>query len=161
PASARWGGIAIIAAALALRMFGSYYHIVTFDLVSIIPLMVGIFVVAGGWPTLRWAAAPLAFLLFIIPLPTKAERTLVVPLQSVATKASTYTLQTIGVPDTFNEGNSILIGDGIHLNVEEQCSGLRMGTIFLAMAVALVMITDGSWWEKSIIVLSAIPIAVG
>jgi exosortase len=161
PNSARWAGIGIIAAALALRMFAAQYHIVTFDIVSIIPLLAGIFVVAGGWPSLRWAAAPLAFLLFMIPLPTKVERALFIPLQSVATKTSTYTLQTIGVPDTFNEGNSILIGDGIHLNVEEQCSGLRMGTIFLAMAVALTMITDGSWWEKAFIILSAIPIAVG
>jgi exosortase len=160
-ASARWGGLAIIGLSLLLRLFAAYYHIVTFDLISIIPLMVGIFVIAGGWPSMRWAAGPLAFLLFMIPLPTRAERQLFIPLQSVATKASTYTLQTIGIPDTFNEGNSILIGDGIHLNVEEQCSGLRMGTIFLAMAVALTMITDGSWWEKSIIVLSAIPIAVG
>jgi len=159
--SARWGGVAIIAGSLLLRLFAAYFHIVTFDLISIIPLMVGIFVLAGGWPCMRWAAAPLAFLLFMIPLPTKAERNLFVPLQSIATKASTYTLQTIGVPDTFNEGNKIWIGDGIQLNVEEQCSGLRMGTIFLAMAVALTMITDGSWWEKSIIVLSAIPIAIG
>jgi len=159
--SARWSGVGIIAASLALRLFAARYHIVLFDVISIIPLFIGIFVVAGGWPSMRWAAAPIVFLIFMVPLPTRAERALFIPLQSVATRASTYTLQTIGIPDTFNEGNAILIGDGIKLNVEEQCSGLRMGTIFLAMAVALVMITDGSWWEKAIIVLSAIPIAVG
>ena len=38
----------IIAGALALRMFAAYYHIVTFDIISIIPLLGGIFVVAGG-----------------------------------------------------------------------------------------------------------------
>src|SRR3954468_64608 len=41
--SARWAGIGIIAASLALRMFGAYFHIVTFDILSIIPLLVGIF----------------------------------------------------------------------------------------------------------------------
>ena len=156
----RWGGVAIIGAGLALRLIGSFYHIVTFDMVSIIPVLIGVFVVAGGWSVLRWAGPPLAFLLFMIPLPTAAERSMLIPLQSVATKISTYSLQTLGVPDAFNQANRISIGNGIELNVEEACSGLRMATIFLAMAVALTMISDRSWWEKAIVILSAIPIAL-
>jgi exosortase len=156
----RWWGVGIIAAGLALRLFATYFHFVMLDMLSIIPVLVGVFVVAGGLSVLRWAGPPLAFLIFMIPLPTVGERSLFVPLQSVATRISTFTLQTLGVPDAFNQGNRILIGNGIELNVEEACSGLRMATIFLAMAVALTMITNRSWWEKAIVILSAIPIAL-
>jgi exosortase len=160
--SVRWCGVGIMVSGLVLRLFASYHHLVTPDMLSIIPVLVGIFVIAGGWSALRWAGAPLAFLVFMLPLPVKAERGLLNPLQSVATTMSTYTLQTMGL-DAFNEGNKILIsenGTNFPLNVEEQCSGLRMATIFLALAVAMSMIIERPWWHKACIIISAIPIAL-
>ncbi|HTQ40898.1 MAG TPA: exosortase/archaeosortase family protein [Pirellulales bacterium] len=159
PSSVRWWGVAIMAGGLLFRLFSSYHNLISFDMVSIIPVLAGVFVIAGGWPALRWSAAPLAFLIFMLPLPTAAERGLLNPLQHAATTMSTYTLQTMGV-DAFNEGNKILIGEGFPLNVEEQCSGLRMATIFLALAVAMSMIIDRPWWQKAFIIASAIPIAL-
>lgn len=159
-ASERWAGVGIIAVGLAIRIVAAYLRIVTIDILSIIPVVLGIFVVVGGWSTFRWAAAPIAFLVFMMPLPTAAERTLLNPLQHVATVLSTYTLQTMGV-DAYYESNRIVLGEaGIPLNVEEACSGLRMGTIFLAMAVAMTMITERPWWQKGIVILSSIPIAL-
>jgi exosortase len=158
--SVRWWGVSIMVGGMGIRLFASYHHMNTPDMLSIIPVLFGVFVIAGGWPALRWAGAPLAFLIFMVPLPTVAERGLLNPLQHVATTMSTYTLQTMGL-DAFNEGNKILIGESnFPLNVEEQCSGLRMATIFLALAVAMSMIIDRPWWHKAIIILSAIPIAL-
>jgi exosortase/archaeosortase family protein len=59
------------------------------------------------------------------------------------------------------EGNTIAI-DMLDTPLQgvEACSGLRMLTIFGAMSVALVMIIERPWWDKLIILLSAIPIAV-
>ncbi len=160
PASVRWYGVAIMAVGFALRLVASYHHMNTPDMLSIIPVLFGVFVIAGGWPALRWSAAPLLFLVFMMPLPTAAERGLLNPLQHMATTMSTYTLQTMGM-ESYNEGNKILIGESnFPLNVEEQCSGLRMATIFLALAVAMSMIIDRPWWHKAIIILSAIPIAL-
>ena len=158
--SVRWYGVAIMVAGMAVRLIASYHHMNTPDMLSIIPVLMGVFVVAGGWPALRWAGAPLAFLVFMLPLPTAAERGLLNPLQHVATTWSTYSLQTMGM-DAFNEGNKILIGENnFPLNVEEQCSGLRMATIFLALSVAMSMIIERPWWHKAVIILSAIPIAL-
>jgi exosortase len=156
----RWWGVGIMVVGLVIRLVASYHHMNTPDMLSIIPVLMGVFVVAGGWPALRWAGAPLAFLVFMLPLPTAAERGLLNPLQHVATTWSTYSLQTMGM-DAFNEGNKILIGESnFPLNVEEQCSGLRMATIFLALSVAMSMIIERPWWHKAIIILSAIPIAL-
>ena len=47
------------------------------------------------------------------------------------------------------------------MNVVDQCSGLRMLTIFIALAVAIVMIsTHRPWWERILILASSVPIAL-
>ena len=45
------------------------------------------------------------------------------------------------------EGSHIVI-DKVPLEVADACSGLRMGTIFGAMSVALAMIIDRPWWDR-------------
>ena len=49
---------------------------------------------------------------------------------------------------------------GADLNIADACSGLRMVTIFGALAVAMVFLVERPWWDKFIILLSAIPIAL-
>jgi exosortase/archaeosortase family protein len=49
---------------------------------------------------------------------------------------------------------------GQPLNIAEACAGLRMATIFGAMAVAMVFLVERPWWDKLVILLSAIPIAL-
>ena len=81
------------------------------------------------------------------------------PLQSLATKVSLYVLQTLGV-ESYSEGNRIML-DQIQMGVVDACSGLRMLTIFSALAAAIAMIsTNRPWWERITILFSAIPIAL-
>jgi exosortase len=94
----------------------------------------------------------------MFPLPSFLDTGLLAPLQRIATMASTYTLQTLGIP-SYSEGNRIVIGE-IQLGVVEACSGLRMLTIFVALAVAITLVTDRPLWERIVIVLSAVPIAL-
>jgi exosortase/archaeosortase family protein len=46
------------------------------------------------------------------------------------------------------------------LFIADACSGLRMLTIFCALAVAMVFLIERPWWDKFIILLSAVPIAL-
>jgi exosortase/archaeosortase family protein len=88
------------------------------------------------------------------------ENTVLMRLQTVASILSTWTLQLLGVSAS-RAGNTIAV-DTLKepLQVAEACSGLRMLTIFGAMSVALVMIIDRPWWDKLLILLSAVPIAL-
>jgi len=79
-------------------------------------------------------------------------------LQSFASACSTAVLQTLGIP-AFQQGNVINIF-GMELLVADACSGLRMATIFCALAVAMVFLIERPWWDKFTILLSAIPIAL-
>ncbi len=156
--AARMTGLAVLAASLGMRLFMTYYTYRVPEMYSFVPAVAGVFLLVGGWNTVRWAWPAVGFLIFMFPLPGFLDRELLAPLQEIATRASTYALQTLGIP-TYNDGNRIVIGE-IQLGVVEACSGLRMLTIFVGLAVAITLVTDRPWWERIVIVLSAVPIAL-
>lgn len=154
----RLAGLAILAASLAVRLVAAWYRIVTIDMYTLVPALVGVVLLIGGLPMLCWAGPPVAFLIFMYPLPDEATRYLLGPLQTVATIASTYLLQVLGF-EAFREGNQIVLGDS-RLGVVDACSGLRMLTIFVALTVGWVLVDRTAWWERLAIVASAVPIAL-
>jgi exosortase len=156
--SARVVGLGLLLASLGLRLMMARFRIITIDMYTFVPALAGVVLMGGGWSMFRWAWAPIAFLIFMYPLPDEATRYLLGPLQTLATIVSTYALQTLGL-DAFREGNQIVVGE-MHLGVVDACSGLRMLTIFVALSVALVMLGDRAWWENLVILASAIPIAL-
>lgn len=160
PARERWIGLALIAAGLGLRIVSAEYFVNTLERLSFIPCAFGIFMLVGGMRAIRWAWPALGFLLFMFPLPTFLEVSILNSLQKLASISSTVVLQTLGVA-AFRQGNLISIpGMAQPLTVADACSGLRMATIFGALAVAMVFIIERPWWDKFVILLSAIPIAL-
>jgi exosortase len=154
----RWAGFALLSAGIAMRMAATFYVSHVAEMVSFVPSVAGVFLLMGGWRMLRWAGPAVAFLVFMFPLPGFLDSGLLQPLQKIATRSSTYVLQTMGIP-SYYEGNVIYIGE-MQLGVVEACSGLRMLTIFIALSFAIVLVTDRPIWERIVIVLSSIPIAL-
>jgi exosortase len=156
----RWGGLLLLAAGLGARLFAAEYGMNPVDRLSFIVSIFGVFMLVGGMQIIRWAGPALAFLVFMFPLPTIFEVNILLRLQRLASICSTFVLQTMGVA-AFRQGNLITMpGLGEPLNVAEACSGLRMATIFGAFAVAMVFLIERPWWDKFVILLSAIPIAL-
>jgi exosortase len=155
----RWAGVGILVAALTVRVWAAYYDYNNPDRLSFLIALLAVCLIVGGRSLLKWAGPTLAFLFFMFPLPSVLERTMLMKLQTWASILSTYTLQTLGIAAA-RAGNVISIDTLSDLTVAEACSGLRMLTIFFAMSVALVMIIDRPWWDRLIILLSAIPIAL-
>lgn len=151
-------GVGVLAASLLARIVCAYFGLDIPDMVTFVPAVLGVIWMIGGWPMFRWAGPAAAFLIFMFPLPWSVEQSLLTPLQTLATRVSTYALQTLGF-GAYYEGNRIRIED-VQLGVVDACSGLRMTTIFLALSVAIVLIADRPWWENLVIVLSAVPIAL-
>jgi exosortase len=158
PRPSCWGGLALIGAALALRLAGAYFYLGWFEAVSLLPALAGLCVLVWGWGSLRWSWPAIAFLVFMLPLPFRLEGALAYPLQRVATKVSTYALETLGFP-AVAEGNVIHMED-VEIGVVEACSGLSMLFTFFAMATGVVLVIRRPWLDKILIVASAIPIAL-
>ncbi len=153
-----WWGVLPLTAAAALGLAGAYYSVAWLEAVSLLPVLAGLSILCGGWRSLRWSWPAIAFLLFMIPLPHRAEVALAHPLQRMATWASTYALQTLGLP-ALAEGNIILLKD-VKIGVVAACSGLSMLLIFFALATAVIAVTRRPLGDKLLILASAVPIAV-
>lgn len=152
----RMVGMGIILGASLLRIFMSSFE--TGDMYTFVVAFVGLIILVGGTSMLRWAG-PIAFLLlFMFPLPHTATTQLLVPMQHLATYVSTVVLKILGFA-AFQDGNSISLGTS-KIDIVEQCSGLKMTTIFLALSISLVLINEREIWENVIILLMAIPIAL-
>jgi exosortase len=154
-----WWGALFLVAGIALRLLGLYAYVDFLIGLSLLPVLVGLCVLAGGWKALSWAWPGILFLIFMIPLPYRAEKLLALPLQHSATLASTYVLQTLGFP-ALAEGNVILI-DETRINVVEACSGLSMLLTFLALATATVLVSRRPVLDKVLVLLATVPVGLG
>jgi exosortase len=153
-----WLGLPVLAAAVAMRLVGAYYYYVYVDAIALVPCVLGLVLTFGGKAAFRWAWPAVLFLAFMVPLPYRASTALAEPLQHFATETSTFFLQTLGTP-AVSEGNVILLND-VEIGVVEACSGLRMLVIFFALSTAVALIIRRPLWEKLVVVVSAIPIAL-
>jgi exosortase len=128
------------------------------DAASLLLALAAICLVAGGWPLLKRTGPAIAFLVFMIPLPYELERNVGQPLKTTATVCSTFMLQTLGQP-AIRDGNLILI-DEVRLGVVDACSGLKMLMTFAAFSVGAVLLMNRSRFEKFMVVLGIVPIAI-
>lgn len=154
----RWVGVGIVVACLIVRLWASTHDVNPLDRLSYVGALLGITQIIGGTRMLKWAGPPLAFLVFMFPLPAVLENSVLLWLQRAAAYSSTWALQLLGIP-ALREGSRIII-DELELDVADACSGLRMSTIFGAMSVALAMMINRPWWDRLAILVSAIPVAL-
>ncbi|MCH2114639.1 MAG: exosortase/archaeosortase family protein [Pirellulales bacterium] len=155
----RWAGVGILVVCLLIRLVAAEFDWNPLDRLSFVGALLSACLIVGGTAMLTWAGPPLGFSIFMFPLPAMLETTVLMKLQGVAAVASTWTLQLLGC-SAMRDGNKILI-DQIPLDIADACSGLRMATIFGAMSVALaILMVERPWWDRLIILLSAIPVAL-
>lgn len=98
------------------------------------------------------------YLVFMFPLPKTLEWKITVPLQKWASVSSVFCLETLGF-QVIREGNIINI-NGTLVAVAEACNGLRMLTAFFVVTGFVVLLSRRKLWEKCIILLSSVPIAL-
>jgi exosortase len=153
-----WWGLALVAVGTGLRFVGDYLYMDCIDAAALLPCLAGLVLLLGGKAVLGWAWPAIAFLAFMIPLPFSLEIALAHPLQRLATLVSTYALQTLGFP-ALSEGNVILINQ-TRIGVVEACSGLSMLVIFFALSTGFILLVPKSWWQKVVLLASAVPIAL-
>jgi exosortase len=153
-----WWGLPVLVAAAVLRLASGWFFIDWFDGVSLLFLLAGFALLAGGWPLLRQTGSATALLMFMLPFPFAVEGMLSAPLQRLATTTSTYFLRAFGVP-AVAEGNIICIND-VRLGVLEACNGLGMLSAFFAISTTVALVIRRPLLDRLVIFLSAIPVGV-
>lgn len=156
--SINWWGVPILLAAAGLRWVGVYFYMEWFDWLSLVPSVLGLCVLFGGRRVWNWCWPGVGFLVFMVPLPYTLEVMLRGPLRSLGTVASTYAMQTAGLP-AIAEGHIVTVGE-FRIGVAEACSGLNMLMIFVALSTAVALVIDRPLWQRAVVLCSAVPIAL-
>ena len=152
-----WGAALLLFAGV-IRVAAGMYYLLPLDGWTIPLTVAGAVWLLFGRAVLWWSLPAIVFLWFMVPIPYSAERWLSVPLQAVATHLSTAVLVFLGQP-AIAEGNVILLGDQ-SLFVEEACSGMRIFVGIFALAFAFVLFSRWSWWQKVLVLVAALPVAI-
>ena len=104
-------------------------------------------------------AFPIAWLLFMIPLPSIIFYSITFPLQLLASKLAVGILDLLRVPNVC-EGNVIYLAN-FTAGVVEACSGIRSLVSMLAFAVLLGYLLNMSVRSRWILAFTSVPIALG
>lgn len=119
----------------------------------------------GGWRLLKHTWLPIAFLIFAVPLPQRYYNSLTIPMRCWAATVASGLLNL--VPDLEAAANGVLIdvfykGQSLEpaLDVAEACSGMRLLLAFLALGVAMAYLHERPLWQRLVLVVSTVPIAV-
>jgi exosortase len=153
-----WGALGLFLLGGALRLLAAALYFDWLEGVSLLVYLAGLAYLLGGRAAIRWSYPAIAFLIFMVPLPYRFERALSLPLQRIATKASTYALQCCGIP-AYSEANVIHLRE-VHMGIVEACNGLGMMMTFVALSTGLVCVIKRPKLDKLLLVASAIPIAL-
>ena len=152
-------GWTVLLFGLALMFLARTQGVLTVEAFSIIPVICGCVLLAGGWSTLRAFAFPIGFLLFAIPMPDWLIDAATVPLKVFISDVVTQSLYAAGYPIAQN-GVMIMIGS-YQLLVKDACSG--MNSIFALSAIGVFYVYVFRPHEKVrslLLLLAIVPITV-
>jgi exosortase len=152
-----WGWHAFMGAQ-AVRLFGLFFMYSSAERLSIVLTIAALVLLLFGCQVFRKVSPILLFLCLMLPWPNVIQHYAVLYLQRWATSSAVFCLEVIGYGVT-QEGNVIRIGD-VSVALLEACNGLRMITAFFVISGLVVLLVKRAWWEKLIILVSSLPIAL-
>ncbi|UCC22178.1 MAG: exosortase [Planctomycetota bacterium] len=151
-------GLVVFVASQALRLFGLFFMYSSAERLSILLSIAAVVLLVFGWSVFRKTFTTLLFLGLMLPLPRSVHNAIMLPLQSWATSSAAFCLELLGY-SVVREGNIISL-NGITVAVAEACNGLRMVMAFVVITGLVVLLVQRAWWEKLIVLLSSLPIAL-
>ena len=119
----------------------------------------------GGWRLVKHTWLPIAYLVFAVPLPQIYYNSLTDPMRRWAATIASGLLNL--VPDLEASANGKIIdvfyrGQSLEpaLDVAEACSGMRLLLAFMALGVAMAYLHERKLWQRLVLVVSTVPIAI-
>jgi exosortase len=151
-------GFPLMLGAVGLLLVGTLGAELFLSRSSLLLLLGGIILFFAGWKMLRAVAFPWAFLVLMIPLPALIYNQVTFPLQLLASRLASNSLELFGIP-VLREGN-VLVLPNYSLEVVEACSGIRSLMSLIALAVVYGYFVERRLWARIALVVVILPIAI-
>ena len=151
-------GLLLVVGSLMILVAGILGAELFLSRVSLLGVLAGATLFLFGWPTLRVLLFPLAFMLLMIPLPAIIFNKIAFPLQLLASNVGEYGVRAANIP-ILREGNVLILANAT-LEVAEACSGIRSLVSLFTLGIVFGYFADPRSWVRTVIALSAIPVAI-
>jgi exosortase len=131
---------------------------------GMVATLFGVVLTLCGWGVMKTAWFPILFLICALPWPGLVYSKIASPLQQLAATVAVFVLDITGV-EAFRSGTKIFMGNGITspmraLNVAEACAGMKALMTFISLGAAMAFLSQRPLWQKLVICVSAVPIAI-
>ncbi|MEM1445492.1 MAG: exosortase/archaeosortase family protein [Planctomycetota bacterium] len=172
PARLFWPGLAVV----FLGLFSYLWWVFPgrndmFRGYSLILTLFGMVLFAFGPLRMRVLWFPIAYLVFAVKIPDSIWEQVAFQLTLVAAAGSEITLDVASKLFDFyitkdgqaftmmwTDDNGRMVQESF--NIANACSGLRALMTFIALGVAMAFLWDRTWWQRLILMASAIPVAL-
>jgi exosortase len=151
-------GFVVMFLATCLLFLGTLGAELFLSRISMLVLLAGVIIFLAGWAALRAVSFPLAYLIWMIPIPVIVYNQLTFPLQLLASRLAASSLEVFQIP-VLRDGN-ILIMSNYSVEVVEACSGIRSLVSLMAIAVAFGHLVSPRFSMRATLCLLMIPIAI-
>ena len=154
-----YGGLVVLLVGMAMKYIAMPLASVIMEGIAMVVMVNGLVLYVGGWQVYRVLWVPALYLFFMIPLPSFVHTAVAFPLQLFASKVSAGLLKYFLGVNVILDGNVLTLANR-QLSVEEACSGMRSLLGLVALGVAFAYLVKRPLWERVVLVLSTIPIAI-
>ncbi len=151
-------GLLLIAFGIMTLAFGVTVHELFTSRFSLVILLAGLTLSFLGPKIFYYLLLPIAFLVFMIPIPVTVYDAIALPLRYLVSILATEGMQAVGLP-VLREGNIIILPN-VSLEVVEACSGMRSLVSLIALGTAYAFMLLEGTWRRTILIIATVPIAV-
>ncbi|PYQ16184.1 MAG: hypothetical protein DMF80_06170 [Acidobacteria bacterium] len=152
------GGALVVLGALGVLAAGRSLSSIMLEGISLVVAVAGLVLWAQGPRRLRAAAFPVAFLVFMLPLPRSIVRAVTPDLQNLVARFAGVVLSAVGVPH--HQYGIVIELPRSTLEIAEGCNGLRFLMALVTLAAALAQATQRTLTRKVVLAAFAVPLAI-
>jgi len=151
-------GLGLIVVGVGIHLISMWWRIHFTSAISMIIVLAGLVLYFFGRWILRKLLFPVAFLIFMVPMPLVAIANISLKMKLFVAQAATIIVNRLSMP-AIRDGSIILMRNS-YVEVGAPCSGLKSLISLLALSALFAYVVKGSHLKKSILFLAAVPIAI-
>jgi exosortase B len=149
--------VALFVFGLLCYALGRSQALIQLEIASQIPVLIGVGWMVLGRKALRTLIFPVAFTLFVIPVPGTLLDQLLLPLKQLVSAIVDNGLHMLGYPIARN-GVVLMIGQ-YDLLIADACSGLNSMVALSGLGLIYTYVVGRTRWHNALLLLSVLPVA--